>query len=72
VAAIALFKLGDEAGHHRGDVQCPACSEEYPEPCRCGGLIHATEGETENEEGNVVLTTGCDRCGRSEDQLDEI
>ena len=68
---MALFAVGNELNHHIGDAQCPECWEEYPEPCRCGGLMHATGGaEEEDADGNVLLTTCCDRCGRSEDQLE--
>jgi hypothetical protein len=67
---MALFIVGEEI-HHRGDAACAECWEEYPEPCRCGGLIHAAAAEEEDEQGNVLLVTLCDRCGRSEDQLDE-
>ena len=24
-------------------MQCPECSESYPERCRCGGLVHASD-----------------------------
>jgi hypothetical protein len=41
---MALFAVGNELNHHIGDAQCPECWEEYPEPCRCGGLMHATGG----------------------------
>jgi hypothetical protein len=68
---MELFKVGEEAGHHAGAAECPACWEEYPEPCRCGGLIHAAGGEEEDEDGNVLLTTQCDQCGRSEDELEQ-
>jgi hypothetical protein len=44
--------------------------DEYPEPCRCGGLMHAAGGDDGSAEA-VQLTTCCDRCGRSEDQLDD-
>ena len=40
----------------------------YPEPCRCGGLVHAAPTGDEDAAGNPVLVTGCDICGRSEDQ----
>jgi len=43
--------------------------EEYPEPCPCGGLIHAAAAG-EDEEGTVALETRCDQCGRTEDALD--
>jgi hypothetical protein len=66
-----LFEIEGEVGHHVGDAECPVCWEEYPEPCRCGGLIHAAGGTEEDEDGNVLLTTRCDVCGRSEDELEE-
>lgn len=68
---MTLITVGEQTGHHAGDPECAACWEEYPEPCRCGGLIHAAGGEDEDEDGNVLLVTECDQCGRSEDQLDE-
>ena len=69
---MALFTVGEEPSHHVGDPQCPECWEQYPEPCRCGGLMHAAPESGESPEGPVPLVTRCDRCGRSEDQLDEI
>ena len=69
---MALFTVGEVGGHGVGDQRCPACSEEYPEPCRCGGLMHATDSTAEDPDGNVLLVTMCDQCGRSEDQLDEV
>ena len=69
---MALFTIAEEIDHEVGNAGCPRCWEEYPAPCRCGGLMHAAGGEAEDEDGNVLLTTQCDRCGRSEDQLDEI
>jgi len=67
---MALLAVGEEVNHRVGDAQCPECWEEYPEPCTCGGLVHAAGGPEEDEDGNVVLTTLCDQCGRSEEQLD--
>jgi hypothetical protein len=67
-----LFTLGTEVNHRVGDHACPACQESYPEPCRCGGLVHAASTGEEDADGNPVLVTGCDVCGRSEDQLDEV
>ena len=67
---MALFPVGEEENHHVGNAQCPECYEEYPEPCPCGGLMHAAGGADEDGDGNVELTTRCDRCWRSEDQLD--
>ena len=46
--------------------------ESDPEPCRCGGLVHAAATGDEDADGNLVLVTGCDVCGRSEDQLDDF
>ncbi len=41
---MTLFTVGDEPNHHIGDLQRPECLDEYPEPCRCGGLMHAAGG----------------------------
>ncbi len=68
---MPLFTVGEEATHRVGDAACAECWEEYPEPCSCGGLIHAAGGEEEDEDGNVLLTTQCDRCGRTEEELGE-
>jgi len=64
---MKLFTVGAEVNHYVGDRQYPECREEYPEPCRCGGLMHATAGEEEGADGDVLLITQCDQCGRSED-----
>ena len=69
---MALFTVGEEVNHRIGDSECPACWEEYPEPCRSGGLMHAAGGQAEDPDGNTLLTTCCDKCRRSEDQLAEI
>ena len=69
---MALFSVGEAVNHLVGNGQCPECAEEYPEPCPCGGLMHAAESSQVDDEGNVELATRCDRCGRSEDQLDEV
>jgi hypothetical protein len=68
---MPLFKVGADDNHRVGDPQCPECAEEYPEPCRCGGLMHAAETADEDADGNVLVVTLCDRCARTEDQLDE-
>jgi hypothetical protein len=65
------FIVGEETSHHVGDPQCAACWESYPEPCPCGGLIHAAGGPEEDIDGKVLLVTRCDKCGRSEDELAE-
>ena len=67
-----LFVLGTEANHRIGDHACPACEEDYPELCRCGGLIHATATSDEDADGNAVLATACDTCGRSEEELGDV
>lgn len=66
--------------HFSDDPECPACGSEYPQPCRCGGLMHGasaveTAGESETvgaiEGDSEVIATRCDACGRSEDDLAE-
>ncbi|MBI1848419.1 MAG: hypothetical protein HYR86_15790 [Candidatus Rokubacteria bacterium] len=69
---MTLFTVGEDVTHRIEDPECPECCEEYPEPCRCGGLMHASEGTEEDPEGNRAIVTCCDRCARSEDQLDEV
>jgi hypothetical protein len=69
---MTLFTVGDVDNHHRGDLECPECSENYPEGCQCGGLMHASETNQEDADGNLVVATLCDRCGRSEDDLDAV
>lgn len=68
---MRLFTVGEEVNHRAGDVECPECWEAYPETCRCGGLMHAAGSAEEDEDGNVSLVTACDRCGRSELDLEE-
>jgi len=68
---MKLFEVGNVVNHRVGDVQCAECSEEYPEACRCGGLMHASDTAEEDSDGNVVIVTLCDQCGRTEDQLDQ-
>lgn len=69
---MKLFVVAEESIHHGGDLQCPECWESYPEPCRCGGLIHAAGESEEDVDGNMFLVTRCDRCGRSQDELDDL
>jgi hypothetical protein len=61
------FTIGDEI-HVVGDSACPECLQEYPQACRCGGMMHAAAGEADAA-GAEWPTTRCDRCGRSEDDL---
>ena len=67
-----MFTISAEIAHHVGDHACPMCLEDYPEPCPCGGLMHAEAGEGQDADGNYAVMTRCDRCSRSEDQLDEM
>ena len=69
---MTLFTVGEVVNHHRGDQQCPECSEDYPEPCRCGGLMHASDTAEADPDGNLLRVTLCDQCGRSEDELDRV
>lgn len=69
---MRMFTVGETTNHGAGDHACPVCAEEYPEPCRCGGLMHAAPTGEEDPDGNAVMITVCDACGRSEDQLDEV
>jgi hypothetical protein len=73
------FILDDEV-HFCADPDCPACASEYPQPCRCGGLMHGGSalepaGEPETVGGiegdSEAVSTRCDACGRSEDDLSE-
>jgi hypothetical protein len=34
--------------------------------------MHAAETGEEDADGNPVVVTACDVCGRAEDQLDEV
>jgi hypothetical protein len=65
------FSIGDDVSHRVGDAQCSACATEFPEPCRCGGLVHASLGEEEDLEGNALMSTRCDQCGRTDEDLAE-
>jgi hypothetical protein len=69
---MKTFPLGETVNHRAGDHACPVCTEDYPEPCRCGGLMHAVPTGEEDPDGHPVMVTACDACGRSEDQLDEM
>jgi hypothetical protein len=69
---VHVFMLGAEVNHRVGDHTCPSCEENYPEPCRCGGLVHAVATGDEDADGNPVLVTACDACGLSEDQLGDL
>jgi hypothetical protein len=64
-----VFALGTEMNHRVGDHTCPSCEQDYPEPCPCGGLMHAAATGEQDADGNPVLATACDVCDRSEDEL---
>jgi hypothetical protein len=64
---MAVFTINAETVHTVGDHTCPECADEYPEPCPCGGLIHAEPADELDADGAPVLVTRCDSCGRSED-----
>ena len=70
--AMKLFEVGEVVNHRVGDTHCPECSEDYPETCRCGGLMHASDTAEADPDGNVLVVTLCDQCGRTEDQLDQV
>jgi hypothetical protein len=69
---MMLITVGEVANHHSGDRQCGECLEDYPEPCPCGGLMHASDSAEQDADGNLLVVTLCDRCGRTEDQLDVV
>jgi hypothetical protein len=65
-----IFNVGEEIAHVIGDRTCPECWEDYPVLCPCGGLVHAA-GEDEDADGaELPAITRCDRCGRSEEQIE--
>jgi hypothetical protein len=66
---MRTFTLGEGIDHRAGDHRCPHCAEDYPEPCPCGGLMHALPTGEEDADGAPVMVTACDTCGRSEDQV---
>lgn len=57
---ITLWGRSDK--HFVGDVHCEACyNGNYPERCKCGGLIHAVLVEEYPDGGG--LHRRCDQCG---------
>lgn len=52
--------------HEIGNAKCDegwcAHGNEYPKPCKCGGLIHADYGDEDSDEG-YWLYEKCDKCG---------
>jgi hypothetical protein len=49
---MEMFEVGEDLTHCKGDRCCPACAAQFPEPCRCGGLVHASAGADEDPDGN--------------------
>jgi hypothetical protein len=64
------FTVGEESTHVIGDRACPECWEDYPAPCPCGGLIHAAGEEEDAEGADRPAITLCERCGRSEEEIE--
>ena len=54
--------VGECDDHQRGDQQCARCWPGYPQPCACGGQVHASFGD-ENADMDYWLYYACDRCG---------
>jgi hypothetical protein len=67
---MAVFTISADTVHHVGDHSCPTCFEDYPEPCRCGGLMHAECGVNPDDDGSYAIVTRCDYCGRTDDEPD--
>jgi hypothetical protein len=65
------FVVGQASNHRVGDANCPECVEDFPEPCTCGGFVHAAVLELEAPDDEPVITTRCDQCGRSDEDLAE-
>lgn len=60
-----LFPLGETGDMHEiGNEECADCWGDYPKPCECGGLIHASWGDENIDD--YWLYTQCDRCGEEE------
>jgi hypothetical protein len=66
-----MDQIGIGADHQVGDAHCPACVEDFPEPCQCGGFVHATALEAGDPDDTPLITTCCDQCGRSDEDLAE-
>lgn len=55
----------DGSPHVRGSKSCGYCWPNFPEPCKCGGLIHASFGD-ENDDCEYWLYYRCDKCDSTE------
>jgi len=51
---MEMFAVGEDLTHRKGDRRCPARAAQLPEPCRCGGLVHASAGADEDPDGNPL------------------
>lgn len=47
---------------HQADPGCAGCWQGFPRACRCGGQIHAEQGD-EGEAGDFWLRRWCVECG---------
>jgi len=56
--------------HIIGDERCQECWRDYPKKCKCGGLIHASFGD-EDEDCEYWLYEMCDKCGENYNPLCE-
>jgi hypothetical protein len=68
---MQFFAVLEEAVHHVGDASCPECQEDYPETCRCGGLMHAESAGAEDQGASEWIRTRCDQCGRAKEDAEE-
>jgi len=55
----------DGFDHARGDPKCGQCWTLFPEPCKCGGLIHGQFGD-EDADCDYWLYYACDKCGSTD------
>lgn len=58
---ITLWGKPDK--HFVSDIYCEACyNGNYPQRCKCGGLIHAILRDEDSDEYPIDLYRRCDRC----------
>ena len=65
-----VFSVGEESTHVIADRACAECWDDYPVPCPSGGLIHAGGEDQDADGAELPATTLCDRCGRSEEEIE--
>lgn len=56
-----------QGGHAAGDPKCEACDShscfgEFPQKCRCGGLVHSDGDDEDRETGSLFTMSECDVC----------